>query len=116
MNAYLKTLLIVATMAAGSLATPETTKADQGPYWRGYWGWYDQQYVPYHRHYYSSPSYGYGNNYNYGYGNNYGYGYSRPSYGYGGYYSAPYQSYYAPGPGVGVQVGNGRTSVNLGWW
>ncbi len=112
MNAYLKTLLIAGSVALGSLAMPETTKADQGPYWRGYWGWYDQQYVPYHRHYYSSPSYGHG------YGNNYGYGdyYSRPSYGYGGYYSAPYQSYYAPGPQVGVRVDGGRTRVQLGWW
>lgn len=107
MNAMFKTLIIAAALSAVLVGGPSSANADHNPYWRGYWGWYDNTYTPYYNnYYYSTPSYGY-------YGPSYG-GYYGPSY--GGYYgpSIQYNSgYYAPG--VGVQIG-GRRGVTFGWW
>lgn len=107
MNATLKTLLVAGLLAVALMAAPSTASADHNPYWRGYWGWYDNTYTPYYS-YYGPTFYGsYGPSYNYGPG-------------YGGYYTTPnyhyYSGYYAPGPNVNVRIGKGRDRVSFGWW
>jgi hypothetical protein len=102
MKSRLKSLFVAAVLGVMLFAPSATTHADQNPYWRNHWGWYDNTYRPYYNSYYSP-------RYNSGY---YGPGY------YGNYGAPGYNGYYAPGgyyygtPGVGVQVGR----LNFGWW
>lgn len=111
MKTMLKSLCVAAVLGMMTFSAPTSAKADQSPYWRNHWGWYDNTYRPYYNNYYG-PTYG-GGYYapNYGYGGGY---YSRPYYGgYNGY--TGYNSFYGPTyvtPGVGVRVGR----LNFGWW
>jgi hypothetical protein len=100
MNKTLKSLLVAAVLTAAALSTPSNASAlDHNPYWKGYWGWYDNTYSPYYHTYYGPSYYG-----NYG-GPAYNGYYSQPSYG---------TTYVNPGPYVTPGVNVGR--VHFGWW
>jgi len=99
MRNAIKKLLVPLVLGIALLVPSTSAKADHNPYWRGYWGWYDNTYRPYYHQYYGPTYSGY-------YGGGY---YGRPYYG-GGYYASP-RGYYAA-PGVNVRVGR----MNFGWW
>ena len=105
MTSWIKYVLITVALGCVTLGAGTSANAEQHPYWRSHWGWYDNTYRPYYNnYYYSSPGYS---------------GYYAPSY--GGYYAAPapyyggYNSFYGPtyvAPGIGVRTGR----VTYGWW